>query len=84
MSFSTSHRSKGGEWRAVELLDDFFEIDVLSGEEVLGIKESAELSEEINLIYVALTRASELNSYNRDLVKWFARGETSPNKRYSH
>jgi len=84
MSFSTSHRSKGGEWSAVELLDDFLEIDVLSGEEILRIKESAELSEEINLIYVALTRASELNSYNRDLVNWFTRGETSRKNRYSH
>jgi hypothetical protein len=79
MSFSTSHRSKGGEWRSVQLLDDFFKLDGLSDDEILRIMESTELTEEINLIYVAMTRAAELNTYNSDLNKWLTNGRNVRN-----
>jgi superfamily I DNA/RNA helicase len=79
MSFSTSHRSKGGEWRSVQLLDDFFKLDGLSDDEIHRIMESTELTEEINLIYVAMTRAAELNTYNSDLNKWLTNGRNVRN-----
>lgn len=72
ISFSTSHRSKGKEWKNVEILDDFIETNAISANEIASIKESAKLVEEINLIYVALTRARQNIKFNSDLSRWFS------------
>ena len=49
---STAHRAKGKEWGRVSLADDFFEIDP----EEMNMNQ---LIEEINLLYVSVTRARE-------------------------
>jgi superfamily I DNA/RNA helicase len=49
---STAHRSKGLEWETVLIEDDF--IDFLADESEM---EDAEIADEINLLYVASTRA---------------------------
>ena len=53
---TTAHKSKGLEFVAVEIADDFKEI------------EKAE-EEEINILYVAVTRATHELQLNRDLIK---------------
>jgi hypothetical protein len=77
MSFSTAHRSKGLEWREVEMIDDFWiprevtELTPLSDEEI----------EEVNAIYVAMTRASELITYGVSLSEWLDKVESADNER---
>jgi len=60
--FSTVHRSKGMEYDAVHLVNDFINEEKL--EKSLSDKENpadkARLNEEINLLYVAITRAKYL------------------------
>jgi len=69
ISLSTAHRAKGLEWRKVEMLDDFATLrDTNEGETF-----DAVYLEEINLIYVAMTRASEYVKYSNDLETWIAR-----------
>lgn len=57
MIFSTVHRSKGMEYDEVTLANDFITeekiIDLVDAEEVANM---AKLSEEVNLLYVAITR----------------------------
>jgi DNA polymerase III epsilon subunit-like protein len=72
MSFSTAHRSKGREWRKVELLGDFFKIGEISPQELTKAKSLPHFREEMNLIYVAMTRACESNDYYDDLNGWLA------------
>jgi len=73
MSFSTAHRAKGREWREVQLLSDFFELEKIPPGESSRLKSDADFREEMNLIYVAMTRACESNSYPEDLANWLAR-----------
>ncbi len=64
MVFSTVHRCKGMEYDSVYLVNDFIteeklqkiEIDIEKGEEV----NLAKINEEINLLYVAITRTKKL------------------------
>lgn len=60
MVFSTVHRSKGMEYDAIQLVDDFITEATLERLKEEGAKEGApdvaRLSEEINLLYVAVTR----------------------------
>ncbi len=62
MIFSTVHRSKGMEYDEVTLLDDFItEEDIISQiKENDGVANPDMLAEEINLVYVALTRTKSL------------------------
>lgn len=63
MIFSTVHRSKGMEYDAIHLVDDF-----ITEEKLKQLKEenkkqgisSSKLNEEINLLYVAVTRAKNI------------------------
>jgi superfamily I DNA/RNA helicase len=55
MIFSTIHRSKGMEYDNVQLADDFITLASLSDK--LNDNSPDKLNEEINLLYVALTRA---------------------------
>jgi F-box protein 18 (helicase) len=68
LSLSTAHRAKGLEWRRVEMLDDFA---ALQGEPESGTFDS-EYLEEMNLIYVAMTRAAESIEYPADIVAWLS------------
>jgi len=71
MIFSTVHRCKGMEYDAIELVDDF-----ISEEKLKKLKEdgqldemnSTKLNEEINLLYVALTRTKNRIDIPENLV----------------
>ena len=71
LSLSTAHRAKGLEWRSVEMLDDFV---TLWDEQAREWVESAN-AEEINLLYVAMTRASQEIEYPKSLVAWLEQNE---------
>lgn len=61
--FSTVHRCKGMEYDQVQLVDDFItesKLDKLLEEAPPSALEIARLAEEINLLYVAVTRAKSL------------------------
>lgn len=61
--FSTAHRSKGLEFDAVQLLDDFTSLTLNSQDEGVDIQEG-------NLIYVAMTRAKNTLYLNEDLANF--------------
>ncbi len=71
MIFSTVHRSKGMEYDAIHLVDDF-----ITEEKLKQLKEenkregisSSKLNEEINLLYVAVTRAKNIIHIPEKLV----------------
>ena len=63
MIFSTVHRSKGMEYDAVQIVDDFITEEKLEKANVEGKEgeqNKAKLAEEINLLYVAITRAKSV------------------------
>lgn len=68
--FSTVHRCKGMEYDSVELVDDFITEKKLEKIEEEGDerKTPARLNEEINLLYVAVTRAKNRVTIPDDLV----------------
>jgi len=72
MSFATAHRAKGHEWRKVKMLNDFHEISNIQPKDFGFLKSTPEFREEMNLIYVAMTRACESNAYGDDLNGWLA------------
>lgn len=60
--FSTVHKSKGMEYGSVFLAEDFIteeKLGRISGEAKLDDNQRTKLNEEINLLYVAVTRARE-------------------------
>ncbi|MDI3320629.1 UvrD-helicase domain-containing protein [Pinibacter soli] len=58
MIFSTVHRCKGMEYDAVQIVDDFISEEKLERKKKEGLDiDVAKLNEEINLLYVAVTRA---------------------------
>jgi hypothetical protein len=71
VSFSTAHRAKGLEWKNVEMLDDFAALK--SSQDVESF--DMEYLEEINLIYVAMTRASVMVKYPKDIESWLAKAD---------
>jgi superfamily I DNA/RNA helicase len=71
MIFSTVHKAKGMEYDVVQLVDDFIkEADLAKPktEESKEILDIARLVEEINLLYVAVTRAKNLLLIPESLV----------------
>lgn len=61
--FSTVHRCKGMEYDQVQLVDDFMseeKLEKLIEDESFNELQRARLAEEINLLYVAVTRAKSL------------------------
>jgi DNA polymerase III epsilon subunit-like protein len=72
ISFATAHRAKGGEWKHIKMTDDFLLLgDILAQNESLSPSEETEqLFQEINLLYVAMTRGAEHITYNQDLDRW--------------
>ncbi len=57
--FSTVHRCKGMEYDEVTLAADFFTEDKLKREVAINPSRRSELTEEVNLLYVAATRAKK-------------------------
>ncbi|MCE9587905.1 MAG: UvrD-helicase domain-containing protein [Verrucomicrobia bacterium] len=72
ISFATAHRAKGGEWRRVKMTDDFTLLDeLLSMKELLPRgEENDDCFQEMNLLYVAMTRGAEQVDFNQDLNQW--------------
>jgi hypothetical protein len=71
LSLSTAHRSKGLEWKNVVMLDDFWQPREVTKDLPLNEEEI----EEVNAIYVAMTRASETIEYGPSLRTWLERLE---------
>lgn len=71
---STAHKAKGREWNHVVILDDFLMISQLKA--MLGRKKitPAEYNQEINLIYVTVTRAIETLAISEPLYGEIAGG----------
>lgn len=86
VTLCSAHRAKGLEWETVELADDFVEIDKMTGSiaETLNPPETGNLEfedpeyqsyiEEINLLYVACTRARSNLYVNKDLSQVCLKG----------
>lgn len=56
MIFSTVHRRKGMEYDAIQLVNDFITEEKLIKDKKSVWKNTSKLNEEINLLYVAVTR----------------------------
>jgi superfamily I DNA/RNA helicase len=67
--FTTAHKSKGLEWDQVHMTDDFTEFFDRDGKP-LGAAEIEE--EEVNIVYVALTRAKKAVRPCATLERWLA------------
>jgi F-box protein 18 (helicase) len=66
VSFSTAHRAKGLEWKNVVMLEDFWRPRPITPDSPLSEDEK----EEVNAIYVAMTRASMSIDYGSVISKW--------------
>jgi hypothetical protein len=71
LSVSTAHRSKGLEWENVIMLDDFLDLNEIDVSMTLG----QEAIEEVNAIYVAMTRAAQKIEYGATLNDWINNAE---------
>ena len=63
---TTSHKSKGSEYDVVILSDSFINYDIYCKDK----KEGEEVLEELNLLYVAITRAKKTLCLNKDYNKF--------------
>lgn len=82
IGLSTAFIAKGGEWDEIRVADDFeFLGDV---EETLGLGRplSLEQIQEINLGYVAVSRAKKLVHLNKETADWIANIETHRQARH--
>lgn len=72
MTLTTAHRAKGLEWSCVQLSEDF---EVLEGIETkLAQNANAVIPiQDINLLYVALTRAQQAVKLNKETEDWLKR-----------
>lgn len=68
IQFVTAHRSKGLEWENVRLLHDFSNLAVKHDAQTNKIELPDK--EEINLLYVACTRALKSLQPNRQIISW--------------
>jgi F-box protein 18 (helicase) len=66
LSFSTAHRSKGLEWKNVIMMGDFWKPRTVAADTPL----TGDEIQEINAIYVAMTRASSFIDHGDFLSKW--------------
>ncbi len=67
IALSTVHKAKGLEFDSVVLLDDFAELSVKHDENGEEVRPSAE---EINILYVATTRAERCLELNEKTLSW--------------
>jgi hypothetical protein len=65
---TTAHKSKGMEWNAVKVLDDFAELSVKMNHSGDGLDRPS--AEEINLLYVTWTRARKALQVNGSAANW--------------
>lgn len=65
---SSAHRSKGLEWDTVTLADDF--IDLSDGEILRDSMTEQDFEQEINLLYVAVTRSAGTLRISKSLASW--------------
>jgi AAA domain/UvrD-like helicase C-terminal domain len=68
LSFSTAHRSKGLEWKNVVMMGDF-DVNYQLENEPLELHPEEEI-QEVNALYVAMTRASSTIEYGEELSRW--------------
>ncbi len=69
--FSTVHRCKGMEYDAIQLVNDFISEEKIEKTKADGRSQSfntAKINEEINLLYVAITRTKNSIHLHRDLL----------------
>lgn len=66
--FTTAHKSKGAEWDAVRLLDDFPPLEAFFNTK-RGQLEQPKV-EDINLLYVSITRAKRFLGINQSIMGW--------------
>jgi hypothetical protein len=71
---STAHKAKGREWRHVIVLDDFVTPLALRARLAKKRMKEIDYNQEINLLYVTLTRAIETLSISPDLYEEIASG----------
>jgi F-box protein 18 (helicase) len=64
---STAHKAKGIEFESVILTDDYTDLKITK--DVFG-RETYPSIEEINILYVALTRAATNLQMNNSLIDW--------------
>jgi hypothetical protein len=67
---TTAHRSKGLQFRQVLLNDDFD--DLVNGDGKLAVDDLETFQQEVNLLYVAMTRAQKALELNRQLQQFMA------------
>ena len=72
---STLHRAKGLEYQQLVLEDDFLDVAVVKKLLDKGKITAGEVSEEINIIYVALTRAAGVLELNKSLENYILNQE---------
>ena len=73
-TFTTAHKSKGLDWNYVELADDFeilMKVEDTLASDPLGTL-GDDVVQEINLLYVALTRAKKCVQVNPETKEWIA------------
>lgn len=77
MIFSTVHRCKGMEYDEVTLADDFItEEKIIELAETKDMTSMARLTEEINLLYVAITRTKSALHLSEDILPIVKKGTT--------
>jgi superfamily I DNA/RNA helicase len=76
---STLHRAKGLEYQQLILEDDFLDVAVMKKLLNKGKITTEEISEEINIIYVALTRAAGVLELNQSLQNYIGQQDSSLN-----
>jgi hypothetical protein len=77
LHFSSAHRSKGKEWTRVELLNDFPPLDNPKKiAEIIEDKGAEAFAEEINLLYVAITRGCAGFTAYESAANYFRRAST--------
>lgn len=74
VTLATAHRAKGIEWPSVRLCDDFTDMRMAPTED--GGQAVPPADEEVNLLYVAVTRAKEKLVLPPPLLSWL--GEHNP------
>ncbi|MBM7555283.1 UvrD-helicase domain-containing protein [Halanaerobacter jeridensis] len=74
---STLHRAKGLEYQQLVLEDDFLDVALIKKLLDKGKITAEEVSEEINIIYVALTRAAGVLELNESLSNYIMKQENT-------
>lgn len=82
--FTTAHRSKGLDWPLVRLADDYDFLEKVEKQLSEGEPLSNDLVQEINLLYVALTRAKNAVSPDKKTLGWLENLDQHRQTRLDH